>query len=243
MTDGAVGIGDGAASLDRWSTDERYRLVARATNDVVWDWDLLRDTILWNEALETSYGWRPAHIGPGSDWWLGNIHPDDRAIVSAGLNAFLDGGSDRWSCQYRFLKGDGAYADVLDRGYLVRDALGAPVRMVGAMLDVTVRSQLEAQFRAVFEGANIGIVQFDPRSVLALRVNAKLCEIWGAPESEIVGRSPRPMDPRRGCGCARRPASPPRHRRDPSGPVREALPETRRPDHLGEGEPRLPDPG
>ena len=59
----------------------------------------------------------------------------------------------------------------------------------GAMLDVTVRSQLEAQFRAVFEGANIGIVQFDPRSVLALRVNAKLCEIWGAPESEIVGRS------------------------------------------------------
>ncbi|MHC2002686.1 PAS domain S-box protein [Methylobacterium sp. CM6241] len=189
MTDGAVGIGDGAASLDRWSTDERYRLVARATNDVVWDWDLLRDAILWNEALETSYGWRPAHIGPGSDWWLGNIHPDDRAIVSAGLNAFLDGGSDRWSCQYRFLKGDGAYADVLDRGYLVRDALGAPVRMVGAMLDVTVRSQLEAQFRAVFEGANIGIVQFDPRSVLALRVNAKLCEIWGAPESEIVGRS------------------------------------------------------
>ncbi|WP_238206012.1 sensor histidine kinase [Methylobacterium marchantiae] len=61
--------------------------------------------------------------------------------------------------------------------------------MIGSMLDVTVRSQLEAQFRAVFEGANVGIVQFDPRSVLALRVNAKLCEIWGAPESEIVGRS------------------------------------------------------
>ncbi|KQP52832.1 PAS domain-containing sensor histidine kinase [Methylobacterium sp. Leaf106] len=174
---------------ERNSIDERYRLVAKATNDVVWDWDLEHDAIVWNEALETSYGWPPGHVGPGSAWWLGNIHPDDRGAVSAGLNAVFEGRSDLWSHQYRFLKGGGGYADVLDRAYLVRDALGIPLRMVGAMLDITVRTQLEAQFRAVFEGANIGIVQFDPRSVLALRVNAKLCEIWGAPESEIVGCS------------------------------------------------------
>lgn len=187
--DGAEGVGDGEASSARRSTDERYRLVAKATNDVVWDWDLEHDTVVWNEALETSYGWPPAHVGPGAAWWLGNIHPDDRAAVSAGLNVVLEGDSHLWSHQYRFLKGGGGYADVLDRGYLVRAASGTPLRMVGAMLDVTVRTQLEAQFRAVFEGANIGIVQFDPRSVLALRVNAKLCEIWGAPESEIVGCS------------------------------------------------------
>ncbi|MCC0807023.1 PAS domain S-box protein [Methylobacterium sp. W2] len=187
--DVAANTGGETPSRDRNATDERYRLVAKATNDVVWDWDLRHDTIVWNEALETSYGWPPDHVGPGSAWWLGNIHPDDRAAVSAGLNAVFEGHSDLWSHQYRFLKGGGGYADVLDRGYLVRDASGVPLRMVGAMLDITVRSQLEAQFRAVFEGANIGIVQFDPRSVLALRVNAKLCEIWGAPESEIVGCS------------------------------------------------------
>ncbi|WP_019903433.1 PAS domain-containing protein [Methylobacterium sp. 77] len=180
---------DGPSPIDGRSADERYRLLAAATNDVVWDWDLERDAIVWSEALQTAYGWPPDHVGPGSAWWVGNIHPDDRAVVSAGLNAVLEGRVDKWNHQYRFLKGDGSYAEVLDRGHLVRDAEGAPLRMIGAMLDVTVRSQLEAQFRAVFEGANVGIVQFDPRSVLALRVNAKLCEIWGAPESEIVGRS------------------------------------------------------
>lgn len=171
------------------AADERYRLVARATDDVIRDWDLPSDTVVWNRALESAYGWAPSEVGPGSAWWLGKIHPEDRGIASDSLDAILKGRADRWTQQYRFLKGDGTYADVLDRSLLLRDARGTPLRMIGAMLDVTVRSHLEAQFRAVFEGANVGIVQFDPRSVLALRVNAKLCEIWGAPESEIVGRS------------------------------------------------------
>ncbi|WP_238280427.1 HWE histidine kinase domain-containing protein, partial [Methylobacterium goesingense] len=109
--------------------------------------------------------------------------------VEAGLHAAITGSGDAWSQEYRFLRADGTYADVLDRGHLLRDASGAAVRMVGAMLDLTERNRAAAQFRAVFQGANIGIVQFDPRSVRAFAVNAKLCEIWGASESEILAHS------------------------------------------------------
>ncbi|HEX8416101.1 MAG TPA: PAS domain S-box protein, partial [Methylobacterium sp.] len=171
------------------ATEARYRLVTRATNDAIWDWDLAADTVLWNEALHTAYGWAPDRIEPTGAWWLAQIHPDDRRSVEADIRAVIDGHAADWRHEYRFRRADGRYAEVLDRGFMVRGAGGAPLRMIGAMLDITERSRAEAQFRAVFEGANVGIVQFDPRDARALRVNAKLCAIWGAEESDIVGHS------------------------------------------------------
>lgn len=171
------------------AVEERYRLAARATNDAIWDWDLVTGTVLRTGGLTTAYGWAPDAIEPTDAWWRARLHPEDRTGVEAGLHAAITGSGDAWSQEYRFLRADGTYADVLDRGHLLRDASGAAVRMVGAMLDLTERNRAAAQFRAVFQGANIGIVQFDPRSVRAFAVNAKLCEIWGAPESEILAHS------------------------------------------------------
>ena len=168
---------------------DRYRLVTRATNDAIWDWDLSTGIMVWNEALQAAYGWAPDQVEPTGAWWIARVHPDDRAQVDDDIRTVVEGRGSEWRHEYRFLRADGTYADVLDRGYMVRDAAGAPQRMVGALLDVTERNQAGAQFRAVFEGANLGIVQLDPRSLKALRVNAKLCEIWDAAPEDILGQS------------------------------------------------------
>jgi PAS domain-containing protein len=57
---------------------ERYRLAAKATNDAIWDWDLKGNHVLWNEALEEAYGHPLANIETTGDWWIAQIHPDDR---------------------------------------------------------------------------------------------------------------------------------------------------------------------
>ncbi len=176
------------AQLALEATEERYRLVTRATNDVIWDWDLLTDYVLWNESLLAAYGWDPSLIETTGAWWLAHIHPDDRKQVDSDIRAVIAGTATEWDHEYRFQRADGSFADVLDRGSLVRNMSGEPVRMIGAMLDLTERKRAEAQFRAVFEGANIGIIQIDPRSLLALRANAKLRAIWGADEADIVGQ-------------------------------------------------------
>ncbi|WP_132254293.1 PAS domain-containing protein [Methylobacterium segetis] len=177
------------AELALQATRDRYQLVTRATNDAIWDWDLVADHVLWNEALQTAYGWAPEQVEPTGAWWIDHVHPDDRTQVHADIRAVIDGAESEWSHEYRFLQADGSYAEVLDRGYMVRGPQGEPLRMIGAMLDMTERNRSEAQFRAVFEGANVGIVQLDPRSLTALRVNAKLCRIWGAEPEDIVGHS------------------------------------------------------
>jgi len=129
------------------STVERYRLVTQATNDAIWDWDLVANHILWNEALCTAYGYNPDDIAATGEWWIEHIHPDDREQVEQDIRAVITGSASEWSHEYRFRRASGQYADVLDRGYMVRSATGTPVRMIGAMLDITERKRAEQQLR------------------------------------------------------------------------------------------------
>jgi signal transduction histidine kinase/ActR/RegA family two-component response regulator len=59
------------------------------------------------------------------------------------LQRAVDGGEAEWQEEYRFERADGAWADVLDRGYVVWNAAGESVRMVGSILDVTARKEAE----------------------------------------------------------------------------------------------------
>lgn len=146
------------AELARDETLERYRLAAKATNDAIWDWDLLANHVLWNDALEHAYGHPANSVEPTGDWWIAQIHPDDRERISASIHAVIDGTGTAWSDGYRFRCHDGSYAEVLDRGHVIRDAQGRALRMIGAMLDRTkVRTaeaallRSEERFRTVLE--------------------------------------------------------------------------------------------
>ena len=120
-------------------TNQRYRIAALATNDAIWDWDLQSNSVLWNEALYAAYRYAPEDIKHTGDWWISRIHPDDRARVEHSIHAVIESPEEHWTEEYRFLRGDGSFADVLDRGYVARDPQGTPLRMIGAMLDLTER--------------------------------------------------------------------------------------------------------
>ncbi|WP_249225643.1 PAS domain-containing protein [Tardiphaga alba] len=127
--------------------EQRLRLAGRATNDAVWDWDFRSNHVTWNVALTHVYGHDLAHVEPTGEWWIEHIHPDDRARIDVSIHAVIDGKGTDWSDEYRFARADGTYADVLDRGYVLRDEGGAPIRMVGAMLDVSARKAVERQLQ------------------------------------------------------------------------------------------------
>lgn len=128
-------------------SEERYRLMVRATNDVIWDWDLLTDASIRSETLQTHFGYAPEEVGTRTghtyQWWAAHIHPQERAAVATSLKAALTGPDDVWSAEYRFRKADDSYAMVLDRSYIIRNERDEPVRMVGSMLDITARKQAE----------------------------------------------------------------------------------------------------
>lgn len=129
-------------------SNERFNIVSKATNDAIWDWDLVTDEILWNKAVKQLFGYKDAEIGKTADWRYEKIHPDDRERVVSKIHHHIDKGIVKWHDEYRFVKVDGTYKFVLDRGFILLNSEQKPYRMIGAMMDITDRRKLEAELAA-----------------------------------------------------------------------------------------------
>lgn len=167
---------------------DRYRLVTRATNDAIWDWNFATNHVLWNEALTTAYGHAVAPADQTGEWWIAHIHPDDRGRVDASIHAVIDGDGTGWTEEYRFLRADGTYADVLDRGYVIRDVAGRATRMIGAMFDLTEQRRArqallasEASLRAVLDTVPVGILFAEAPTGRIIGGNSRIEEIFRHP--------------------------------------------------------------
>ncbi len=131
------------------ASESRYRLSAQATNDVIWEWDLLANEEIWSENLYHLFGYSHDEVERNPVWWEKLIHPQDRQRVVDGLSAALQHAENIWEDEYRFLRKDGSYAYIMDRGYIERDPGGKPVRMIGAMSDITDRRRREEELEAL----------------------------------------------------------------------------------------------
>ncbi|MGE3544562.1 MAG: PAS domain-containing protein, partial [Kofleriaceae bacterium] len=134
------------AEHERTKIVERFELVARTTNDGFWDWDLAANTAWWSETFYERFG-IDRSVLPSREAWIARVHPDDRARVVEGFAAALARGDGTWTDEYRYIRSDGEIRDSFDRAYIMYDGNGKPVRMGGALMDVTERRKLEAQLR------------------------------------------------------------------------------------------------
>ncbi len=140
------------AEMDIRESNERFQLVAQATNDAIWDWDFPNETLLWGEGYTKLFG-HPLHADDMTpEFWSKRIHPEDKERVLQSLEAAIANPDiSRWREEYRYLKSDGTYAFVVDRGGLMRDATGRAIRMVGTVSDLTYRKQYEESLRELNE--------------------------------------------------------------------------------------------
>ena len=132
-------------------SEERFKMMAWATKDAVWDWNLKTNQIWWGEGLQKIFHYSSELSETNVEWLFEHIHPEDLTKVSRTIDQALENGLEFWSKEYRFQRKDGTYADIMDRGYIMRDEQGQPYRMVGAMLDITERKYMESTLRQTNE--------------------------------------------------------------------------------------------
>ncbi len=125
-------------------SNERYNIVAEATNDTIWDWDIDNDKVFWNEGTKKMFGF-DVIATTSSNWWKEKIHDEDRDRVMNKINYHIENGVRNWFDEYRFLCVDGSYKYVYDRGFVLLNSEGKPIKMIGAMQDITVQKKHELQ--------------------------------------------------------------------------------------------------
>jgi PAS domain S-box-containing protein len=125
--------------------NERLNLIARTTNEVIWDWDLKANHVWRSEGASETFGYPPEELSSSPEVWVNRIHPDDRKRVHEGIQAVIRSGQQHWRDEYRFRCKNDSYAEVLDRGYVIHDASGKAIRMVGAMTDITKQREVVLQ--------------------------------------------------------------------------------------------------
>ncbi len=129
------------------SSEERFRLVSMATNDAVWDWNLVSSEFWWNEAFKEIFGYQEDDIQPGVESWFNRIHPDDREQVVEDIYQFINQGKEKWSYEYRFQTAEGSYAFVYNRAYALKDENGIPYRILGSLVDLTDLKKAQDELR------------------------------------------------------------------------------------------------
>lgn len=123
--------------------NERFEHVLKATSEAIWDLDLTTSSIYRSENFATITGY-PMNEIQGLDWWMNKIHPDDQYRVQQKFYLHLQTSETLWQDEYRFLCADNNYHDLLDRGFTICEN-GKPIRLVGAIQDMTEQKRLEAQ--------------------------------------------------------------------------------------------------
>ncbi len=128
------------------SINQKYDVVAMATNDAIWDWHVDTNEVTRSgNGLKTLFGYELEESAAELAFWNKRIHPDDlRRVMENQVLVINDPGKMYWEDEYKFLKKDGRYAYVFDKGYIIRDEEGKAIRVIGATRDITERKESEA---------------------------------------------------------------------------------------------------
>jgi len=125
---------------------ERLDLATRSAHMGIWDWDIQKNKLVWDNQMYALYGIPPDKFPGAYETWLKGVHPDDRAPSNEISQHTLRGERD-YDTEFRVLWPDGSTHWLKANGEVFRDKNGVPLRMVGVNYDITERKKAEEELR------------------------------------------------------------------------------------------------
>lgn len=124
---------------------ERYDLVAKATRDVIYDYDVLNKSITYSDNISEFLCLHKENIRSDISWWRSKIHPDDVDKVIEDYQHIIKNKQENCRAEYRVNTGDNKFKYIYDQGYLLYNEEGKYVRMIGAIKDVDRLKQIDEE--------------------------------------------------------------------------------------------------
>ncbi len=179
------------AALELKKSKERFELIAEATSDVIWDHDFISNKTWGNNNLYGLYGIEPGSATITFEMFFNQIHPEDKGGIKLRLDKAIEARVSYVTEQFRFKVADGKYRIFNDSAHIKYDDKGNPIRILGAMMDITEREEAqktiresEEKFRTIVEQASDGIFIADVDTRF-IDVNTSGCQITGYSLEEL----------------------------------------------------------
>lgn len=135
---------------------ELFNKVIEATNDGVWDWDIVSGEAYFSDNYYTMLGYEPGAFEANYDSWRNLLHPEDITTVEKTIQQCFKGQKEGFDIQFRARTKNGSYKWVRGRGKIVeRDEHGHPIRAVGTNIDIhdsKEKEQKEIETKRLLEG-------------------------------------------------------------------------------------------
>jgi two-component system, cell cycle sensor histidine kinase and response regulator CckA len=127
-------------------TEEFQRLVLRATNDGIFDYDASSNLFELSARGWQMLGFGPHERPPTHEGWWERLHPDDRAAADAAWQRHRASGAP-YVHTARFVHKDGSTRWLYCRADTLKDASGRPIRMVGSYTDITDVKRIDEELQ------------------------------------------------------------------------------------------------
>ncbi|WP_047418653.1 PAS domain-containing protein [Cellulophaga sp. Hel_I_12] len=129
-------------------SNERFLKISKATQDAIWEWDILKNTLFWGDGFKDRFGQNIAEKELNLETWSLLVHPKDRqAFFDKITDSLKDRNASFFKNEYRFKKNNGKYAYVIDSAYIIRGNRGEPIKLVGAIQDITNQKKYEKSLK------------------------------------------------------------------------------------------------
>ena len=174
------------------SSEERFQLATKATSDMIFDFDVQTGMAWVSEEFRERCGLGDQDHIPLT-FFIEHIHPDDQDRIAAYVAAVLDSTSTLGTNEYRFRKLDGTYGHFNERVFIVRDANHRPIRVIGALVEVTelkiagqAIAALSRQNKMILDSVGDGILGIDRNGVI-ISGNPAAAAMLGRPSDDLTG--------------------------------------------------------
>ncbi|MFZ2389930.1 MAG: PAS domain S-box protein, partial [Polaromonas sp.] len=182
--------------------DQQMRLALDTLGGGRWEWDISRQKLACHGRFYAAFGLDATDMDDAWERWHGRRHPADAARLADKLERTLRGQLDTYEAEFRMLDTAGRWRWLISRGLVgERDAAGRPLTLLGMVVDITARHEVEDALRAS-EAKYTTIYQTlpDPAGISRisdgryLDVNPAFCELLGAERSAVLGRTSTELD-------------------------------------------------
>ena len=139
----AFGIERKRAEQALRQNEERLRLATQSGKVGLWEWDIRANRVSWTDSIFAIHGVSKREFSLTVEGFASLVHPEDHAFVMEALDRSLRDDVP-YELEFRAVRPDGQVIWLFANGIVLRDGK-EPLRLLGAVFDITERKAVEAQ--------------------------------------------------------------------------------------------------